>query len=204
MPAKRATRKKATQAARKAPAKGAVTGGGKPRRLALPDLFQRYFDRRLCAGGAVALRIPTPPTVGIADPTLGLDPRSGCCARLASLPDADALIGDAFAAIGRAHFDCTPEQADALAGWPPPQLRLFKAVLLEILQCPFPPGPYDGPHRPGFPGVPPGPPPPDPPPYRPTRARFRGRAVRGARPSLQVSMPGDGSIEITFIAPRIP
>jgi hypothetical protein len=140
----------------------------------LPQLFQRYFDRNLRVHSQA---------------------RIFCCVNLARIRFISPLSRE-LGEIATTHFSVNPEQARELAGWPEDQLRLFAATLEIGLRCPPgvpPPGPEPGP-------IPGRPPLPDPPPSY--RMRFRGRARPGVR-RLEVAFSGR-TIEITFVAPRIP
>jgi hypothetical protein len=147
----------------------------------LPGLFQRYYD--------LVLRAPRGP--GPAD----------CCARLQGVPFDPGGIGPGFADILRSHYpQATPEQIEQLGGFPPDLLQLFKAVLHIAIPCPL-----SGP--PPFPGPRPDPDPdPDPPEWHrgpPRRVKFRGVSRRGAVPTLEIRLPSRGTVEVTFVAPRI-
>jgi hypothetical protein len=178
---------------RKKAARTARRRGGE-RRLTLPELFQRYFDRQLRGRRTAASG-----TLG--EPGLGgfeFNPRQACCMRIAELLGSGGPFGPGLEDIANQHFGATPAQAAALGGWPNHQLWLFLQALRLGLKCPN--GPHGGP--PDLPGLPdPSPDPgPEPGPYR---MRFRGRVSRGGR-RLQVQLTGKHQIEITFVAPRIP
>jgi hypothetical protein len=186
--------RKARGKRRATPARG---GASRVRELTLPELFQRYFDRQL--------RPPAPrggagrqgPVGGPGDLGFGFDPRQACCQRIHQLLAGGGPFGPGLENIANQHFGATAAQAAALRGWPDPQLWLFLQTLRLGLKCPN--GPHDGP--PELPGLPdPSPDPgPEPGPYR---MRFRGRPSRGAK-SLEIALSGR-TVEITFVAPRIP
>jgi hypothetical protein len=161
---------------KKADRKKATRRRPSPAAPTLPALFQGYYD--------LVLRSPGGPR--------------DCCMRLHGVPFDPQGIGPGFAGILRSHYpQATPEQIGQLGGFPPDLLQLFKAVLHIAMRCPFPD------HRPFPPKPLPGPDPPEWHREPSRRVSFKGVSRKGATPMLEIRLPSRGTVEVTFVAPRI-
>jgi len=138
--------------------------------------------------------------------------RQMCCGHLYHIPDHDLFIGPAFAALAE-QLGANDRQQEAMRRFPAPQLRVFKALLGELLPCP-PPGPsplpLPGP-RPSPLSGPPG-----------ATHGGAGTPVQGADESvtvprsrctrfqieegasaLRVEFPAEGEVVVTFVTPEM-